>query len=210
MLTRRGVVPTFLVVVALVAIVGCQIFAVRMPSRATAGSSIVIELDNRQTLADGSSRPGTHCARFPSTWTVTASTYTRNVGGVASSGTLVGAMVGEASGLMADRPLAGHTWVCRQGPSTNYGNGDFGTARWTVTVQTPGTYDIMFVTTLGDGTADVGDTASRRIVIDGVPDWRFDSRSTTLPVEQESWTSVNAATDLAMIAVDYSGNAHIT
>ncbi len=210
MLKRRGVVPTFLAVAGLAVFAGCQIFAVRMPSRATAGSSIVVELANRQSLADGSPRPGTHCARFPSSWTVTASTYTRTVGGVASSGTLVGALAGEASTLMAEEPLAGHTWVCRQGPSTNYANGDFGTGRWTVTVQTPGTYDILFVTTLGDGTADIGDRATRRIVIDGIPDWRFDARSTTLPTEQESWTSVNTFSDLELVAIDVNGGGHIT
>ena len=207
---RRRAARLGAVAAALVTLVACQLFAVRMPTRATAGESIVVEMDLRQALADGNPRPATHCARFPSSWTVTSTTYQRTVGGIASSGALGAALAGEATGLATALPLDGHTWVCRAGPSTNYANGDFGTARWTVTVQTPGSYEVMFVTTVGDGTAQVGARAYRRIVVDGLPDWRFDSRPTTLPTAQASWRAIKAISDLAFVAVDTDGNVHTT
>ncbi len=192
--------------VAALLLVACEIFAVRMPSHATAGSSITIEMDMRYAMAASVANVVVHCARLPSTWAVTQARYSRTIAGVTTAGSLT-ANTGTAARLNADRALAGHTWVCHQAPSATYATNDFGTSKLTVTVQTPGSYEIMFAMMSSDTT---GLNVTRRFTVDAVPDWRFDSRSTNLPTARQDWSSVKAVTDLGLVATDLEGNVHVS
>lgn len=190
-------------------LVACQVFAVRMPSHATAGSSIVIEMDLRQVLSDANPYTAAHCARLPNSWVITASTYSRTRTGVTTTGALTAAVT-EATALNTSQPLADHSWRCFQAPSASYAVNDFGTARLTVTVATQGSYTLPFVITYSDGTGTVAATATRHFTVDAVPDWRFESAPLARPSSLTDWRAVEPISDLGFSAIDVAGTLHRT
>ncbi len=206
MLIRRALGRGLLAAAGL-ALVGCQLFAVRMPSRAMAGESITITMDVRSSGSDSSM--GTHCARLPSSWVVNQATYARNIGGVTAEGTLSLAAA-SATALNGSAPLAGHTWVCYRAGSASYEPGDYGTARWRVTVQTPGSYDLLFGVVATDGSGTLDSSGRRNFVVDGLPDWRFEAQQLASPSNAQTWTSIESVSNQVLVAVDSEGAAHVT